>query len=137
MATVTATPSASVRLKLDLPQHIIDTYERQAEECGVSLEELIAARLCDSTEYTSTKPIYVTDEKRRVLEAILGRNLTSAEDLVKEVRVAASIRVDNVRVALPQDVRKRLTTRHVDKTITYEEHVCRIVRRLLAEFVGR
>ena len=137
MATASLPSQASIRLKLELPQRVLETYERQAEECGVPLEDLIAARLCDSVQHTSTKPIYLTDEDRRRLDFLFGLNLNTAADVIKQVQTLCTMRVDNVRVNLDQHIRKRLTTRHLDRGITYDEHVARIVKKLLAEYVGR
>jgi hypothetical protein len=136
MATLTL-PMASLRSRLDLPPAVIEEYERQATAHGVTLDELLSSRLAETVDFTSLKPLYISDEKRRELEAVLGRNLNSPDELIKEVRRASTIRIDNVRVTLPQVVRSRLSSRHMDRTISYDEHVSRIVRKLLQEYVGR
>ena len=137
MATASIPNAASLRLKLDLPASVLNEYERQAEACGQTLEEYLADRLTRCVSYTSSKPIYITDSERQQIEILLRRNVNTAPELIKEIRVASSIRVDNVRVNLSQEVRRRLTTRHLDKTISYDEHVARIVKKLLQEFVGQ
>ena len=54
MATATDA-LASVRVKLDLPRHILDAYEREAEELGVTLDEVLISRLIDCVSFTSIK----------------------------------------------------------------------------------
>ena len=137
MATATSHPAASLRLKLDLPSHVLAELERQAEDLQLEIEELISNRLCACVSHSSTKPLYVDDENRRQIEAIMGRNLSSVDDLKRELRKAVSFRVDAVTVALPQEVRMRLASRHLDKSMPYEQYVAQIVRKMLMEHVGR
>lgn len=111
--------------------------ERQAEESHVDIEEVISKRLVSCVRHTAIKPIYIDDKDRQKIDGILGRNVGSIEDLKKELCKAVSIRVDGVQVKLPQEVRARLASRHLDKKITYEEHIVCIVRKLLQEYVGR
>jgi|GEM_PF-6970703 len=133
--TLTETMS-SLRVKLDLPKNILEEYERQAEDdFGVPLEQLLTSRLTDCANYTSAKPIYVTDEQRRDLEQLLKRNLSNAEQLLTEVKRVATLRVDKVDVALSPEVKRRLGSRHIDKSKGFEEWLSRLVVTLLEQYV--
>lgn len=109
MATATA---ATCTYRVNLPTEIADIYEKQSVLRNTSTEDLIAERLQKSVNHTSEKPLYLSDEQRQKLEAVLERNLHRPKDLVEAVVHVVGIRVENVKVLLSPDVIERLRSRH-------------------------
>lgn len=133
MVAATTAP-ACLRLKLDLPQTVVEEYERQAEQYGVSIEEIIASRLTECVGYTSVKPLYFTDADRSEAEKLLRVNLSRPQDLLRAVSRSSSIRVDSIVIALPPALKTRLSTRTFQKP--WGKFITDLVTELLEHYVG-
>ncbi len=107
-----ATATAVCTYRITLPAEISDSYNRQAEACGLPIEELLARRAVESVNHASIKPLYVSDAQRQELERVLGRNFQRPKELVEAVAHLAELRVENVKVVLTPDVLERLKSRH-------------------------
>lgn len=125
---------ASLRVKLDLPEGVLSAYERQADEYGVTIEEILASRLADCVQHTSVKPLYVTDEERQKLEAALRRNISTVAQLVSEVQKASSINVEGVSVKLSPALRQRLRSRNFSQP--FDQFLSTLIVQSLEQYVG-
>ncbi len=124
----------TVALRVKLPNTILKAYEAEAKRQDRQLEEVIAARVAECSSYNSTKPLYFTDEQRRVLEQIMCRNYTDPSMVLQDLTRLYSIKVEDVRIGIDPRVLQRLKTRnHKSKPIA--EFVKETVMRLLREYV--
>lgn len=121
-------------MTISLDDGTAKAYEKQAKATGVPLEELLSQRLTSCEKYTSEKPLYVTDEQRRVLEKVIGKNLNSPTQLVTEVQDAVMLRVSGTIVNLGTPLLKRIKSRA--HHVTVKELIQTQVKRDLEAFVG-
>ena len=114
MTTLTApasAPTVDLRLALKLPAAIAESYQQEASEYGVPIEELIANRLAECVTYNATKPLYFNDQQRRELELILSKNVKDAGTVLMLVRKAVSVSLNGVLISLGSAVLDRLRSR--------------------------
>lgn len=84
-----------VTLRVSVPQPILDQYEEQAAQLGVPVEDILSVRLQNCVTLNDNRPIYFTDAQRRELDSLVGKNLRDADELIKWVRKALSVRVSD------------------------------------------
>ena len=120
--------------RIDLPDDLAELYSRQAAQQNTTIEALLAARLRESVGHTSQKPLYIADAERREIDAILGRNIGSAKELIAAVRRMGEVRVENVRVTLPPGVLDRLKSRHFSD-LPFDAWLAEQVREWAERFV--
>lgn len=124
----------TVALRVKLPNTILKAYEAEAKRQDRQVEEVIATRIADCASYTATKPLYFTDEQRRVLEQIMNRNYSDPSMVLQDLTRFYSVKVEDVRIGIDPRVLQRLKTRnHKSKPIA--EFVKETVMRLLREYV--
>ena len=92
----------SIRLTVHLDEEVARKFEDRAASLGMSLETYMAAHLAMCADYTSEKPLYLTDENRRELERLLGRNFDTAEDFMIFMRRMHLVDVADTKVSLDQ-----------------------------------
>src|SRR5690348_6732484 len=90
----------SLRVKLSLPEDVLQAYEQRARNSGLSLETLLARRLSDTVNQQSQRPLYLTDSDRSALEQQLGHNLGSAKQLIDAVGKLARVKTGPVGINL-------------------------------------
>jgi hypothetical protein len=95
-----------VSLKLSLPSEMIESYEKQGP-----LEKVISDRLQAAVDFTSKKPLYITDTQRARLDRLFGRNFSSSDDLVRAIEKALTVRIEEVPVHLNPVLLTRLRSR--------------------------
>jgi hypothetical protein len=104
-----------VTLRVSVPQPILDQYEEQATQLGVPVEDILSVRLQNCVTLNDNRPIYFTDDQRRELDSLMGKNLRDAADLIKWVRKVLSVRVNDGQkthiIALKPTLVQRLKTR--------------------------
>lgn len=127
-------PPARQKVPLILPSDLVDAYEEKAKLSKRSAEDEMALRLTTCRDHTSPTALYIPDDARHALEAIAGRSLKSAKDVVEWARSIATYSVAGVNVPLSEQLMKRLDGRKFGKTMP--EFVSRTTVDLLEQFVG-
>lgn len=124
-----------VATRLELPDDLIDAYERLAAERGIPFEQLIADNLRKATNGVgSSKPLTLNDEQRQRVERACGTNFSDPAELVRVIENSAALRLDDVTVELPVSLRRRLGTRSVG--MEYGDYLAQLVVRLLEVEAG-
>jgi len=127
--------TANVIVKVEIPRELYQIYERQSQQAGKPVEELMSQRLSDCKWYTSLNPIYLDDEFRAKLESLLSRSIRSAKDLVDYLAKSQSLRLPGgVRLSLPDSLLKRLETRKFGWTLA--QVIEREAKHGLESYVG-
>lgn len=134
MPTATAEP-ISLRVKLSLPEDILQQYELRARATGMSLERLLANRLTDTVNQTSQRPIYLTDADRMALESQLSRNLGNAPQLIEAVGKLAKIKIGPATLNMKESLVARLRSR-CPRNEDFGDFLERTLLRCLEEFAG-
>lgn len=131
-----ATKSAPVkqRVQLTCPTDLYDFYEEKGRLVHRSAEDEMIVRLTTCRDHTSPTALYLDDKARQELEAIAGRQLKSARDVVTWARSIATFSVAGVNVPLSEQLMKRLDSRRFGKSMP--EYVSRTTVDLLEKEVG-
>lgn len=130
-----AAPSTvTLRTALQIPASVLAAYEEEAKARGSSLESLISSRLQAAVNFTSTKPLYLTDSDRSRLERLLRRNFTSPHQLIEAIEALITVSVGDVEVPLSPTLLQRLKSRCFGKTL--EQFVVERTLIGLEEFTG-
>lgn len=123
-----------VSLKLNIPRGVFEKYEAQASASETSTESVVADRLVTCVNQTSKKPLYIDDEMRQKFDSLFGKNLSTPEQLYKEVEKLLKVNVADIEVNLKPLVVTRLRTRCFGTT--FEDFVKQRVTEGLEEYVG-
>ncbi len=84
-------------LRVELPQTLVDMLEERGKP------EKEAARILQTYHSrTDMKPMIIGDEERRAIEKMIGRNITSGEDIIKGLARLTKISVGDVQIQLSQ-----------------------------------
>jgi hypothetical protein len=124
--------TGTVSYRVSLPGKLAARYEDKAEKAGIAVEELLADRLAPAVNRDDSKPIYITDEQRRVIDDLLQLNVETPQKLVSELQKLVKISVGDVRIALPPLLLERMSTRLFG--LTFEEVLTREVIEGLEKF---
>jgi hypothetical protein len=122
------------RLQLAIDTDLYDFYEAKGRLSFRNAEDEILTRLATCREHTSPTALYLDDKTRQELEAIAGRQLKSARDVVQWARSIATFSVAGVNVPLSEQLMKRLDSRRFGKSMP--EYVSRTTVDLLEKEVG-
>jgi len=107
--------------------NLIDQLSPQARE---EIEKLLASTGPSGAE----KSIVIDGESRRALEKLFGKNLNTAEDLVRNVEHALEFEIDSTPIALTPYLLDRLKTRAIG--MSFNRFLPWIIKCQLEEFVG-
>ena len=102
---------AKVILRLEVDQEVLSQYQKQANKLGRTVEDVLSDRLVACQKHTAEKPLYITDEQRRVLEKYLTKNLSTPHALVMEVEHLTRINIAGTRINLPPPLLQRVESR--------------------------
>lgn len=136
----TATDSITTcRIRLDLPEDLIDLYTSQADSQGMTLDEILIKRLTDFSGQTALKPLYFDDSDRQYLESLIGKNVSTPNDALNSIKSALSISLTSfgnatVRVSLKPHLLSRLKARCFKQP--FPEFLMRTVQQELERFCG-
>ncbi len=97
---------AILSVKLDLPDNVLKKYELRGP-----IDKVLSETLTDCVNFTSTKPIYITDTQRKRLERLFGKNFKDADELIHMMERYVTARIGDVDVQLPPQLLTRLKTR--------------------------
>lgn len=123
-----------VSFRVEVDESTAEAYLRTADERGVSVEQVITERLAAAREFTSTKPIYLSDEQRQRLEALFKRNFSDPERVTTAIENLARVRVGGAIVDLSQDLLDKLQTRAIG--ISLKDLIKQEVVVALEQYVG-
>jgi|WetSurMetagenome_2_1015567.scaffolds.fasta_scaffold04523_4 hypothetical protein len=120
---------AILSIKLDLPDEVVKQYELRG-----SLEKVLSDQLTKCVNYTSTKPLYLTDIQRRRLDRLFGKNLKDPEELVHMMERYVTARIGDVDIQLSPALLTRLKTRCFGKP--FEQFLAERATIGLEEYCG-
>lgn len=120
---------ATLSIKLTLPEEVLKKYELRG-----SLEKVLSEQLTKCVDFTSQKPIYITDALRRRLDRLFGKNFEDAEVLVGALERFVTARIGDVDVVLPFPLLSRLKSRCFGKP--FEQFLTDRVIISLEEYCG-
>lgn len=118
-----------ISVKLDLPQEVLEAYEKEGP-----VERVLADRLVASVAHTSKHPLYISDYQRSRLEKMFARNFSSVDEFVKTVERALSVRIEGMPINLSPTLLTRLRSRCFGKP--FEKFLEEETVRGLEEFAG-
>lgn len=122
-------------IRVSLPSDIVRKYEDQASaRGGQPAEWLMSERLRQFASVNSQKPITIDDVTRRKIESLVGRNISTADELVAVVESAVSVRLDDMEIPMSLQLLARLRTRCIG--IEFNKFLPPLIKRLLEEFTG-
>jgi len=127
--------TSSVATRLELPEDLLDKYEALAQSDGVSLDQAVATHLRKvASGAGSKKPIVLTDADRQALEGLLGKNFSSASELVDAITMSVTVSIGGLAVSLSPKLLARLETRAIG--VPFSDYLAATVVRLLEQEVG-
>lgn len=121
-------------LRIPVSEDEFQALTIQAAACGMEVEEFISRRLPQIQKSNSEKPIVITDTERRRIEKLVGKNISTGEELIKVVEHALSVSLDGITVELTPFLLDRLKTRSIG--VPFEKFIPMIIKRLLEEHAG-
>lgn len=129
-----ATPATRVRIELD--SVTFESYERQAAEAGMDIEDMLNQRLArcvDQTEYNG-RTLTISPESRQRIEKAIGRSFNNGSELSGYLVKSFQLAIGKVKVELPVELLRRLETRAIRKD--YKQFLQETVIRQLEHMVG-
>lgn len=137
--------SASVLVVM--PREVYERYEIAAAAAGVSVDVAMENRLLDCADYTAERPIYIPDAARVEIEALLGRSIFSADELLLLLRSVLTFAIDlppadsdttpaPAVIQLPFPLIERVMARKWDHNEPMLTHLQKLVQNALAREVG-
>jgi len=134
MAKITTAAQIKQRLTLAMPAELFDVYSERAAKFHRSPEDEMLQRLTTCASHVSQQPIYIDDDSRRLLEAIAGRQLRTAKDLIAWANNLSTLSVAGTTVPLSEQLLRRLDGRRFGKPLP--EFVQQAVIDQLEQFTG-
>jgi len=97
---------------LRLPVALYSRYAEQAESRQTDVESVLEERLSQAVEAHDSRPIYFSDDERREIDDLLGRNVRSASDILRSLRKSLTVKVSGTPVTLAPQLAERLASRN-------------------------
>jgi hypothetical protein len=119
-----------VSVKLTLPDETYTAYEALKQP----IEKVFADRLVNCVDFTSKKPLYITDYQRQRLDRLFGRNFASTDELLRAIEKALSVRIEGIPINLNPTLLTRLRSRCFGKT--FEKFLEELTVQGLEEYAG-
>lgn len=132
MAKAATVPT--VKISLRLPENLYDQFMDRAVSHNRDVETELTNHLAATVRHTSTQPIYLDDDDRRVLSELAGYRITNAFELIKWARAMVSMKVAGVDISLDQRLLSRIESRRFGKPLP--EHLKQCVLEQLESLVG-
>src|SRR5262245_20401043 len=130
---MSTTPGITVRVTI--PPEILDKYEGQVRSrTGMTVEDILAERLIQHVSAQNEKPIVLDDDSRRRIEQLVKRNLTTPQELVREVERALTVSIADLQIPLPPRLLDRLKSRSI--RVGFPEFLSQLIVRCLEEQAG-
>jgi hypothetical protein len=87
-------------LRIPVSEDEFKTLSVQAQLAGMEVETFIAKRLPQIQKSNSEKPIVLTDEERRRIEQLVGKNISTGEELIRVVEHALTVSLNGLSMTL-------------------------------------
>ena len=128
--------NAKVIIKIEVPRDVYDNYDRQSQQSGKTVEELMQDRLDRCKWHTGTQGLYFDDHWKHELEAVLAKSFSRPKEVIDYLTRTKELRFNGgpIRIMLNDSLMKRLQTRKFG--LPFEKVVEREVLRGLEEFCG-
>lgn len=126
--------STKTLLRVEVSDSALEAYEIEAARRGRTVEEVVSERLVKFAHVDSTKPIVLDDKARQHIDKLLGRNFSTAAELVSAVQRALMCKIDEVEIPCSPYLLERLRTRCLG--MEFPKFMQATVKRLLEEFAG-
>lgn len=94
-------------------------------------ERVLASKPAETSQ---EKTITITGDERRRLESLLGKNLSTAKELIHQVERITVLEIADVKVPLSPFLLDRLHSRAI--RVQFDEFLKTTVKRLLEEYAG-
>lgn len=126
----------AVLIRVTVPESILSQYEDQADSRPgrTTVEAVAAERLTRCVDHDDSKPLYFSDDERRELEQILGRNVLHTKDALLQIRNAMSVRVNKTQVPLKQNLLVKLKSRCIG--MEFDAFIIQRITQALEQYVG-
>ena len=111
----------------------MDRYRRLAEVERKDLGQVMSERLTDCADHNAIKGLWFGDSERKRIEAALGANVASSDEVIRLIAQALRIRLNDRKVELTPDVLARLVTR--SGGIPMDEFLPQLVSRLIQRYI--
>lgn len=121
-------------LRIPVSEGEFQVLSAQAKASNMEVEEFISRRLPQIQKTNSEKPIVITDTERQRIEKLVGKNISTGEELIQVVAHALAVTLDGITVELTPFLLDRLKTRSLG--MPFEKFIPMIVKRLLEEHAG-
>lgn len=126
--------SPPIRVSVFVREEVLNKADAIAKAKGKTVEQILEQQLYRFQDLESNKPIVLNDTARQHLEKLLGRNLTTADELVSHVQRALTTNIGDVDLQLTPYLLDRLRTRCIG--MEWEKFIQQIVVRSLEEYCG-
>ena len=111
-ASAPSPTSVSLQARLTLSEKTLAHYQKEANDYGVPLEELLSHRLTACVTHNSGRPLYFDDAQRQQIEKMIGRNVSQPSAVIQMIEKLLSFRINGMSITLKPEVLSRLRTRH-------------------------
>lgn len=108
-------------MQVDLLEDLFRRYEIQASGARKDVREYIAERLAKCIDHSAVHGVYLDDADRHDLQQYLGRNFTTASELLNIVKGGVTIQIGGADVVLDQTTLKRAQARAEAERITLNQ----------------
>jgi len=134
MDTDTTTDNPLVRVSVYVRDDLLRKADEYAKRRGQSVEQILERQLYRYQDLESKKPITLDDVQRQHLEKLLGKNITTADELVSFVQRALNVQVGDIDLTLTPYLLDRLHTRCIG--MEWDKFLRQIIVRALEEYCG-
>lgn len=110
--------SGKTRVIVHLSNDLLNKYDSQAKDCGISLEELLSDRMRDCVSHKPGRNLFLNNDLRTQLEVMLNSALLTPELVISNIRRALAVRVNDAVVELQPGLLERLKSRHFEGSFT-------------------
>ena len=124
----------TVRVSLNLPEHLYDQYAERAAKRGVTVEEELLQQANRTRNWYDSTPIYVDNATRQALSKLADRLLASQEDLLTWARASATLTINGVKVELPSTLRAKIDVQRY--RMPFKDFIAEKVIESLERWVG-
>lgn len=128
------TTNVATNVRVPLNDDVLNKYEAQAKAQNKTLEQVLVQTLVRFQDVVSTKPIILSDAARQHLDKLLGRNLSTGDELVSAVQRGLTVRLDELSIPITPYLLDRLRSRCIG--MEFDAFMKLILVRMLEEYVG-
>lgn len=133
--TVADPTSKNLFLELELPDQVFKAYRDLAEQRGTTLPRIIVEALIQNSAQAGRTAFFTTQDERREIDNLAGRNVLNAGELLTVMRRMSSLQLDDIACPIEPTLLARLKSRQPGGQ-TFAEFVRDTVKQQLLQFVG-